>query len=90
MVIIFVLIFALATSVKKTKQDLNIRHLLYGADLVESRLKSRKTLLRRQLASKPKVSRIDLWREKMKGHNLRLRKKTYLLGTIYRGQYGRH
>lgn len=56
-----------------------IRHIIlqYGSDLAGSRLKSsqsRKTFLkttfnRPNLSQTPEVTRIDLWKEVMKGHN---------------------
>jgi len=60
-----------AARVEKTKQELDLRHPLYGGKTMGSRLKSRKIFLKTtiSLSQTPEVTRIDLWKEAMKEHN---------------------
>lgn len=63
-----------AERVEKTKQELDLRHPLYGGKIMRSRLKSRKTFLKTtiSLSQTPEATRIDLWKEGMKEHNVLL------------------
>jgi hypothetical protein len=60
-----------AAKVEKTKQELDLRHLLYGGKLTEKRLESRKNFLKTtiSLSQTPEATRIDLWKEGIKEHN---------------------
>lgn len=60
-----------AARIEETKQEPNIRHLLYGGNFIGSRLKSRKNLLKTTInqSQTTKVTRIKLWKKKIKEHN---------------------
>jgi len=60
--------------IEKTKQESNIRHILYGDNLMGSRLKLRKIFLKTtiNLSQTLEVTRINLWKEEMKGYNSQL------------------
>lgn len=60
-----------AARVEKTKQELDLRHPLYGGKTTGNRLKSRKNFLKttNSLSQTPEATRIDLWKEAMKEHN---------------------
>lgn len=75
------------TNIEKTNQKLYTRHFLYGGNLTGSRLKSKKIFLKTTIISlpqTPELTRIDIWREEMKGYNLKLWKNPKKsLGVIY-------
>lgn len=58
----------------ENKTTIRQRHPLYGGKLMRSRLKSRKNFLKIKISllQTPEVTRIDLWKEKMKEYNSQL------------------